>query len=481
MSTFNIIVAFCISDRGIGFKGKLPWPTIKADLKRFANITTDTQDNKKTNCVIMGRKTWNSIPKVPLKNRINIIISTSMNINNDTTRTFRTLSDALKWCYQQDTIESTFVIGGEACFREALKRPDCKYVYTTEVSAKYPSDVFFPEIPQWFKEQTDKIEKIGKDPDNLCEFKTYRSALNLRSEEYQYLTSLKNILEKGEEIKDRTGVGTLSVFDENFKFTIETLNPEAKQTDLIYRIPALTTKKLYLGGVVWELLWFLNGEVNSKWLKDKNVNIWNGHSSKEYLASVGLNNYQEGEIGPGYGHQWINWGGDWKNKTGGVNQIVKILDELKKSPSSRRAVLSAWNVTDIPKMALPPCHVMYIFKVTDHNKAKKKLNCKMIIRSNDMFLGNPFNILSTALLTILMSRALDMLPGSIAISITDAHIYKNHIEQVKNQLDRTPYEFPKLQIPKNVSSWEDMCKLTLKDFEFKDYYHWDGIKADMAV
>lgn len=476
METFNIIVAFS-QNRGIGFNGKLPWTKIESDMKRFIQLTTITKDNSKKNCVIMGRKTWESILK-PLNNRLNIIISSTIYINNDNTRTFKTLDDALKYCYmlqRYNEIESIFVIGGEVCYKEAIIRLDCKFIYTTLVKQDTISDTYFPNIPQHFKELIEHTTF-----DETCEYRTYKNIYNTNSEEFQYLNCLKKILETGEDIIDRTGIGTLSVFDENFKFTIDTINPDAEQSDLIYRVPALTTKKLYLNGVIWELLWFINGEVNTKWLKEKNVNIWNAHSSKEYLSSIGLD-YEEGYIGPGYGHQWVNWGGDWKNKTGGINQIVKILEDLKKNPSSRRAVLSAWNVADLSKMALPPCHMMYIFKVTDHDKLRKKLNCKMIIRSNDMFLGSPFNILSTALLTILMSRALNMLPGSIAISITDAHIYKNHIEQVKKQLNRTPYEFPKLQITKDINNWTDMCNLSADNFKFIDYNHWDNIKGQIAV
>jgi dihydrofolate reductase / thymidylate synthase len=420
----------------------------------------------------MGRKTWESLNNKPLKDRLNIVITKSPISTDSTVKKFKSLNSALEYCYTNKQISNNFVIGGESIFKEAIKRPDCKELHLTEVTQEYPSDTFFPPIPKWFKPEITETNP-GYD------FLTYTNMLNLQSEENQYLQCLKRIIETGEPTIDRTKVGTLSVFDENFKFDITTQNPNADPKDHIYKVPVLTTKKLYLNGVIWELIWFLNGNTDAKWLQDRNVHIWDGHSSKEYLKSINLN-YPPGHIGPGYGHQWINWGGDWKTQKGGINQIVKIIEELKKNPTSRRAVLSAWNVEDIPKMALPPCHVMYIFKVSDHN-TRKKLNCKMIIRSNDMFLGSPFNILSTALLTILMSRALNMLPGSIAISITDAHIYQNHIEQVKSQLERIPYEFPKLQIGKDINSWEDMCKLTAQDFKFTDYYCWDSIKADMAV
>lgn len=497
MKKFNIIAA-CSKNKGIGLNNKLPWK-IREDMEIFKNITTNVKNKNKMNSVIMGRKTWESLPnKVkPLPNRFNIIVSSVLSVYNDynnnnnhynNIKFFNNLDDALN--YENDIIEEKYVIGGQRIFNETINRPECSKIYLTEIDEEYKVDTYFPEIPFWMKKT--KTDTIVTSNNIKLNFNTYENISDPYSDEYCYLNSLKRILEKGEEINDRTGTGTLSVFDENLKFKIETINPqENDQTKLCYTVPVLTTKNLYLKGVIWELIWFLRGETNAKWLSDRNVHIWDGHTSKEYLESIGLP-YEEGELGPGYGHQWVNWGGDHSytnntdntnntNNTKGINQIKNIINLLKKNPTSRRAVLSAWNVSDLNKMALPPCHMMYIFKISDHNSYKPKLNCKVILRSNDMFLGSPFNILSASILTIFISRALNILPGEVALSITDAHVYKNHIEQVKKQINRVPLKFPKMTINKNINSYEDMTNIVFDDFKFSDYYHWSALKGKMAI
>ena len=477
--SFSIIVAHTKKSFGIGYNNKLPWKHIKEDMQRFARITSTASDPCKQNAVIMGRNTWESLPEnsKPLPNRKNFIISKSLNINNSKTKTFPCLDTALSYSYDNPYIENSFVIGGEMVYNDAIKRRDLDQIHSTVIDRECKADTYFPPIPKYMY----KINTENSIINNDVTFETYQNVSDPGSEEQLYLDCMRRILEEGEYIKDRTGVGTISLFDENFKFSINTINPdEIDQTKLKYRVPILTTKNLYLKGVLWELIWFLNGNTDSKWLSERDVHIWDGHTSAEYLKTRGLD-YEEGELGPGYGHQWVNWGGDWNNKTGGINQIQNIIQILKNNPESRRAILSAWNVGDLEKMALPPCHVMYIFKVSDHDKEKKTLNCKVILRSNDMFLGNPFNIMSTVTLTILLSRVLNMLPGKIAISIGDAHIYENHTEQVKKQLERVPLKFPLMSLNKEINSYDDMTNLTADDFTLNEYYKWPGIKAPMAI
>ena len=199
------------------------------------------------------------------------------------------------------------------------------------------------------------------------------------------------------------------------------------------------------------------------------------------MDKLGLYDYPEGELGPGYGYQWIHWGGDWRSGEGGINQIENIINTLKTDPFSRRMVLSAWNVSDLEKMALPPCHLMYIFKVSLDKDDNKVLNCKVILRSNDMFLGHPFNAVSASILTILVARCADMIPGKISLSISDAHIYQNHIEQVKTQLTREPNETPYVTLNKEINCYEDIVSLEYKDFTLSSYESWPRIPASMAV
>lgn len=329
-------------------------------------------------------------------------------------------------------------------------------------SFNVPNNYLFINSHPWFNE----IES----------YFIYQNNLNTVLQEYQYLNCLQRILNEGEEVNDRTGIGTLSVFDMNMLFDIKVLNPNDDPLNHQYELPIFTTKNLFFRGIIVELLWFLNGHTNTKLLAEQNVHIWDGNTSRQALDGLGLD-YEEGELGPGYGHQWINWGGDWRTGEGGINQIETIIHTLKTDPRSRRMVLNAWNVGDLSKMALPPCHMMYIFKVTNDNV----LNCKVILRANDMFLGNPFNVVSASVLTILLARAVNMIPGKVALSICDAHIYKNHIEQVKLQLTRTPKAVPYMTIDKNINCYNDIKNLDFSDFKLSKYKSWPRIAAEMAV
>jgi thymidylate synthase len=311
-----------------------------------------------------------------------------------------------------------------------------------------------------------------------------------------YINILKDVLEKGETKLTRngevlSGFGYMIVYD-----------------NISQLYPLITTKKVFFRGIVEELLWFLKGSTDANELKNKNINIWNGNSSREYLDSIGLNNYNEGELGPVYGWQWRNFGKKYlsqhmlsqlssptstalsetsmldnsNNSYSGYDQIKYILTELLKDTYSRRAVLSAWNPQDLSKMALPPCHILYIF-----NKTKEGLCCHLTLRSSDLFLGLPFNIASCALLTIIIAHVLHMETSKICLSICDAHIYKEHIEQVKKQIDLEIYKSPKLIINKNPpqikSSIEEKIKwienLSYQDFQLIDYKSHDKLRALM--
>ena len=256
--------------------------------------------------------------------------------------------------------------------------------------------------------------------------------------------------------------------------------------------PLITSKKVFFRGIVEELLWFLKGSTNANELKEKNVNIWNGNSTREYLDSVGLQDYEEGELGPVYGWQWRMFGKKYtpdklkasseaSSEFGGADQVKYVITELLME-NSRRAVLSAWNPVDLNIMALPPCHILYIF-----NKTKDGLCCHLTMRSSDLFLGLPFNIASCALLTQIIAHLLHMKSSEICLSLCDAHIYEEHIEQVKKQIDLEIYESPRVIIEKAApdieSSIDDKIKwiesLTYSDFTLIDYKSHDKLPAIM--
>lgn len=475
---FNIVAAIVSNTNGIGLGGGLPWvKPIKEDMDFFKKITTETSGSGgKFNSVIMGRQTYESIPENyrPLKNRYNFVFSNRLNKDTENMSFVKSIDDIFMH-KDINKIEKHFVIGGSQIYKHFLNPCYVDLVdkiYLTHVNKNYESDTFFPPVPKWFK--LVKEETLSAD----LTLKTYQNVANISSDEQNYLNCLKYVLENGEHIVDRTKVGTFSVPHQTISFDIKTID-SVNQKDIIYYPPIMTTKSLFMKGVIWELIWFLTGNTNVKWLQERKVKIWDGNSSREFLDKVGLD-YEEGMIGPGYGHQWVNWGGTTDAK--GINQIQNIIDLLRNDPASRRAVLSAWNVSDVPKMALPPCHLMYLFKVSDHNTpGKKKLNCMVILRSNDLFLGCPFNIASASILTILISRALNMLPGKLTLAISDAHIYANHVEQVKEQLARIPLETPSMTINKEINGHESMTKLVYDDFTFGNYYSWPAIKAEMAI
>jgi thymidylate synthase len=302
-------------------------------------------------------------------------------------------------------------------------------------------------------------------------------------EEYKYLHLLQDIMEKGVVKGDRTGTGTKSLFGTQLAF------------DLRNTLPVLTTKKVFWKGVVEELLWFIRGETDSKKLEAKGVKIWTGNTSREFLDKKGLD-YPEGEIGPGYGFQWRHWGMSYDTRRSGdnitdpncyfersivkygdnIDQLANVINTLKKNPNDRRMIVSAWNVAEIDKMALPPCHLLYQFDVTDGY-----LNCMWMQRSCDTLLGIPFNIASYALLTYLIAKITNLKPGTLTFAGGDTHIYLNHVDQCKEQISRTPYPFPKLNIKKDIKTLEDIENLQLEDLELIDYQSHAAIKAPMAV
>ena len=288
----------------------------------------------------------------------------------------------------------------------------------------------------------------------------------MTTNEKKYLDALKDILENGE-------VRTTRNSKTNSKFGVKL------DFDISKSFPLLTTKKVYFHGVLHELLWFIKGDTNSKNLEKYNVNIWRDNSTRNYLDSLKLFNYEEGDCGPIYGFQWRHYGAVYKgpnsNYNGlGIDQLKNCIDLIKKDPNSRRIFMSAWNPVQLNDMSLPPCHVSYQFYVS----SDKKLSCMMYQRSGDMFLGIPFNISSTSLLVYIIAKITNLTPGNVSIVIGDAHIYEDHVEAVKTQLERMPYPSPKLEINKYFSNIDDY---KYEHFEVIDYKYHPTIKALMIA
>ncbi|BCL75322.1 hypothetical protein JHS3_10580 [Jeongeupia sp. HS-3] len=262
----------------------------------------------------------------------------------------------------------------------------------------------------------------------------------------QYLDLLQDVLDHGAKKEDRTGTGTLSVFGRQMRF------------DLSQGFPLVTTKKAHLKSIVYELLWFLRGETNNNWLKERGVSIWN-----EWAR-------EDGELGPIYGYQWRSWPtADGRH----IDQIAEVVKTLKTNPDSRRIIVSAWNVGEIENMALPPCHAFFQFYVADG-----KLSCQLYQRSADLFLGVPFNIASYSLLVMMVAQACGLKPGDFVWTGGDCHIYSNHLEQVKTQLAREPLPLPTMKLN---PARQDLFAFEFDDFTLENYQSHPAIKAPVAV
>lgn len=490
---YSLIVAFD-KNYGIGKQNSIPWK-LSTDLKNFRNITLN-------NVIIMGRNTWTSLPIKPLKDRINIVITNStINTSFDNTFFVKSFEEALTKAYTYK--KNIYIIGGKRVYESALKDEKCKFMYISQLEKDYNCDVFFPyEYIKYYKQMSceyvpiilDKaLTKDGKEHvlNNDCnyEYKTYKRTQHNNREEQQYLDLLSDIMRYGILHKDRTGIGRISKFGCTMRFSLENNT-----------FPLLTTKKVSFYNIVNELLWMINGQTNSKLLEEKNINIWKGNSSREYLDKNNLYHLKDGDCGPIYGFQWRNFGGKYKdcntnynysilNKlfrdkinniikkylNCGIDQISECIRLIKDDPHSTRIIISGWNPTQTKEMCLPACHTLYQFFV---NTERKELSCSLYLRSNDLGLGCPYNIASASALVFMMSMVCDLRPYELIYTIGDAHIYSNQVEGLKLQIEREPYKFPKLKINRKV---DNIFDFKYEDFELIDYKCHNKIDMKMAV
>eukprot|EP00095_Tigriopus_kingsejongensis_P005225 maker-scaffold585_size130225-snap-gene-0.22 protein:Tk05225 transcript:maker-scaffold585_size130225-snap-gene-0.22-mRNA-1 annotation:"thymidylate synthase" len=286
-------------------------------------------------------------------------------------------------------------------------------------------------------------------------------------EELQYLELIRKILDQGHEKGDRTGTGVRSIFGAQMRFSLRGGT-----------FPLLTTKKVFYRGIAEELFWFIRGSTKAQDLQDKNVRIWDGNSSREYLDSIGLPDREVGDLGPIYGFQWRHFGAEYTNMHAdytnqGVDQLQDVIRTIRENPNDRRMIMCAWNPVDLPKMALPPCHCLAQFYV-----ANGELSCQLYQRSADMGLGVPFNIASYALLTHMMAHVTGLKAGEFVHTLGDAHVYNNHAQALKTQLEREPRAFPQIRIKREVTDIEDFC---FEDLEVTGYDPHPPVQMSMAV
>jgi dihydrofolate reductase / thymidylate synthase len=467
------IVAATAGKLGIGMNGTLPWK-LPGDMKFFRKTTSTVENANHYNAVVMGRKTWESIPKKfrPLSGRVNVVLTK----DDEAREKYDIPSEVLvakslekglsevNAIRNKTPIETVFVIGGGKVYEEAMNKGLCEQIYLTRIhNDEIECDTFFPEVSE------ERFHLVSNGPMKTengikYEFLKYQEK---EHEELQYLNLIKDILANGNHRMDRTGTGTISKFGVTQRYSLRNNT-----------MPLLTTKRTFWRGVAEELLWFVSGSTNAKLLQDKNIHIWDGNGSREFLDSRGLTENEEMDLGPVYGFQWRHFGAEYKTmhddyKGQGVDQIATLVKTIKTNPTDRRMIVSAWNPAAFHLMALPPCHMFAQFYV-----ANGELSCQMYQRSADMGLGVPFNIASYALLTHMVAHVTGLKAGEFVHVIGDAHVYKNHVEPLKPQLDRVPRPFPKLRFKRTITDIDDF---KYEDFELIGYKPHKSIKMKMAV
>jgi len=531
MTDVAAVVAAAASSRGIGANGNLPW-RLTPDMKHFKKVTSTPPSPGLTNAVIMGRKTWESIPSKfrPLDGRINVVLTRqgkeSIHTNDgdeekDENSEICVVASSLQEVFSKlsamKNVGNVFVIGGGQVYREAIESGIVNRVIYTEVSnvpQEVEFDAWFPDLKKedWdchpfiaaasntvgtdklLEEKIDIVDRVEsdgsylnideksglqyrfleyqkkekKDDGEAGEMKVEEGA-DVNPEEEQYLDMCRDIIQNGVRRGDRTGTGTISKFGTQMRFSLRDGT-----------LPLLTTKRTFWRGVAEELLWFVKGNTNANDLASKNIHIWDGNGSREFLDSRGLEHREVGDLGPVYGFQWRHFGATYKDMhtdyTGqGVDQLAECIEKIKNNPEDRRIIMSAWNPADLDAMALPPCHMFCQFYV---DTKKNELSCQMYQRSADMGLGVPFNIASYALLTHMIAHVTGRKPGDFVHTIGDAHIYLNHVDALKVQLERKPRAFPKIKIS---SETKDIDGFAFDDFEVIGYKPHKTIKMKMAV
>ena len=457
------IVARRASDLVIGFEGKFPW-YIPEDLKHFNHDTTHSTRTVKNIC-IMGRKTYQSLGRPTLPQRMIFVVSSELQLPTsieESVCVFPSPQVALDQALKTD-VENIFVCGGQTIYEELIGR--CQEVLLTEIYQEpAKGDAYFPtRLLNGFEVVDRSGVRYSCNQGTPHEFFRYRRS----HPENQYLDIAKTILTTGAVKEDRTGVGTRSIFGPQMEF------------DLREGFPLLTTKKVFWRGVVEELFWFISGKTDAKLLSERGVNIWDGNSSREFLDKRGLKHYREGDVGPVYGFQWRHWGAGYEGCDGeyegkGIDQLRDVVKQIRETPESRRIIVSAWNVSELERVALPSCHILFQFNVDE-----EFLDLKMYQRSADWFLGVPFNVASYALLLTLTAKLANKKPRKLILTFGDTHLYSTHLEQTHQQLLRNPLPLPRLDIrDRQRRSWDDFSP---DDVLLLDYQSHDTIKAQMAV
>ena len=468
MTSIEIVTAFTNKTFiiGDGETNKLPWH-IPEDMRHFTELT-------KNGVVIMGRKTFESIPEKywPLKSRLNIVVTNTHSHNHqyikETNVVFITIEELDGFIMY---FKKVFIIGGAMLYKYFMGKADIIHATIIDSLPLHTQNTFihFPIESLHMYKIHDVSDTNVINNKSYYRFITYKKHDHPEHDEFKYIDTLDYIMKHGNSRPDRTGVGTISIFGHQMTFDISTT------------IPLMTTKFVGFNSILKELLWFWRGETDSKILEKDNVNIWMGNTSEEFLKSRNLP-YERGDLGPMYGHALRAFGSEYEtcntDYTGkGFDQIANLIKNLKTDPYSRRHVLTTFNPAVMDQCVLMPCHGIVIQFYVLHMPFK--LSCHVYNRSQDMILGWPYNAASYAILTHLIAKICGMVPDKLIISIGDAHIYNSHFEQANLQMSRNPLPYPMLKISDNVLK-EDHIPC-VEDFELLGYLYHPSIKAEMAI
>ena len=490
----NIIVAFQKKNRGIGYQNSMPWH-LSEDMAYFKETTSYVKNEKETNILFMGRKTWESIPEKHrnFKNRMCYVITnnTQPDFQNqvekyENTFVINKLDDVASFISTMRYVHA-WIIGGETIYKQMINSFNLNKIYITEIytnkGEEYECDTYFPDIdnlPFSLISVSDiKESKCKKTNKQLFyRYLVYQNNESIentndlwKSPERQYLETLENILNNGQETVDRTGVGTLSLFGERSEY------------NLAEGFPALTTKRIFLRGVFEELMMYLRGQTDNSILQEKGINIWDGNTSREFLNQRGLTKYPVGDMGETYGFNFRHFGGNYVNckesysNLNGFDQLNYVINLIKTDPHSRRIIINLWNPNTLHKAALPSCLCQYQFYV---NSDLQTLNLQIYIRSSDFFLANNWNACTGAFFVHMLCSLEDinLSPGKLVVVTGDTHLYKTHLDGVRENLERVPRPPGILKIKSKKSNIEDF---TWEDMNFIGYYPQKNIRAEMAV
>jgi dihydrofolate reductase/thymidylate synthase len=526
----NLVVAYTFGKQGIGFKGALPWH-IPEDMAHFKTITTSNKGFRSTfDIVVMGRKTWESIPEKfrPLKDRFNIVLSNDLEYiaaQNTKYGNIEPTEDNWKSGVLMTTWNAFFrdgghmelemklnsatslsgdcifqynyfIIGGAQIYNLAVESGNPLIIHATEIyGLDKECDTFFPKLEGLeIKDVSKFMQPASSKNENAFSiwfrFITYTRGIahtfigrnNWQCEETPYLELMRRIIETGKSNDDRTGVGTVSLFGAMLKYQLQDT------------FPISTTKRIPLRMVFEELMLYISGCTDNRILQEKGIHIWDGNTSREFLDKRGLTEYREGDFGETYGFNMRHYGASYRGcdveyppEGYGFDQLANAINLIKNDPYSRRIIIDLWNPATQDKAALPSCLCKYQFNV---DVSKKELNLAIYLRSSDYFLANNWNTCTGALLVhmICALEGVNLTPGELTVFVADAHIYKSHVEQVRENLRREPYPFPKLVIKPQLRNNQNQTekRQNIEDFRWEDieligYRSHPSIKADMAV